>query len=135
MERGLIVKRDFNTLEKSAVTISSSQMPFDSGSCRRSNAPDHRPRLTTWWETRAWFANYDDDNARVMLATMVSAYLLHEIKWDAPMTMCLLGKKPASTVHLDQKIFLTASGKIDDVVNGSLFYFLHLFHSKNTLGG
>lgn len=39
----------------------------------------------------AWYkANYGDDNARVMLATLAASALLKTDRWDEPMMMCLL---------------------------------------------
>jgi hypothetical protein len=40
----------------------------------------------------AWYvANYGDDNARLLLATMAASALMQEERWDEKMMMCLLG--------------------------------------------
>lgn len=65
-----------------------------SGMCGGARGNPKHPAfgLVSWGHAaRAWeVANYSDDNARVMLATMLAAASLGENRWDAPLLRALL---------------------------------------------
>jgi hypothetical protein len=67
---------------------------FTSGMCGGARGNPKHPAygLVAWGAvSRAWeVANYSDDDARVMLATMLSSACLGSDKWDAPLMRALL---------------------------------------------
>lgn len=67
---------------------------FNSGLCRGARADPQHPAfgLIGWGDVApAWLvANYGDDNARAMLATMAVAASLKTVRWDQPLMRALL---------------------------------------------
>jgi hypothetical protein len=68
---------------------------FTSDACKKERGdPNHGAYGLIAWGVGApaWeIANYGDDNARVLLATIAASALMHKDRWDEKVMMCLLG--------------------------------------------